>query len=99
MQFHKIIAMNDNVVSGLDFELPINSLGKNAWIGIAGYPDGRYTFAERGRYFGTYKLPMLTRGDEIHAGVKGDELKDRKRFQIVDLDATQILVRRLHDGK
>lgn len=88
--------MNENVVSGLDLDLPINSLGKTAWVGVCGHPDGRYTFAERGRYFGTFKLPMLTIGDEIHAGVKDDKMKDRKRFRIEDLDANQLLLRRLH---
>lgn len=88
--------MNENVVDGLSLELPVNSLGKTAWVGVCGHPDGRYTFAEKGRFWGTFKLPMLVIGDEIHAGVKGDEMKDRKRFKIEDLDATQILLRRLH---
>jgi hypothetical protein len=101
MIYHKIVTISAEYnISGVDLDLPITSLGKNAKAGVCGRPLGTYTFLQPGRYFGEFKLPkFMAMGEEIHAWVEGSEMKDRKRWEIVDFDEMQILLRRLHDNQ
>lgn len=97
MLYHKIVPIAHGVyINALLLDMPFLHLDKTGWIGIPGWPTRTYTFLERGPSYGSFKIPTVTIGTELHVGFKGDMLEDRLIYEVVDLDDNQLLVRRIN---
>lgn len=102
MLYHILVPQDEGELtcSGLvAMGMPITLLWKDEGkVGLCNRPIGTYEFFKKGRIFGHYKLPFFSIGEEIHIWKIGAEMKDRIRWEIIDFDPKQILLRRIENG-